>query len=326
MRSATVRQLQIFSVAASHLSFARAAEKLHLTHAAISLQIKQLEDVCGTQLFDRIGKKVFLTEAGEILLDHARQILQSLKDADESLMALKGLKGGRVTIAVTSTAEYFAPGLLAEFRKAQADVRVRLLVDNREEVSRMLISNEVDLAIMGRPPADMEAEGDDLCAASVRDRRRRRSSAGRAHRADARRHRAGDDDRARGRLGNPVGDGRLLPRARDRAEHRHGDGQQRGDQAGGCRRTGHQLHLAAHARAGTQRRSAGRAAGRGHAGDAPLVPRASQEQAPDAGARCLLGFRPRICAGLPQAPRASSKPTTPKPPSIPKRCSSSPPG
>ena len=158
MRNATIRQLQIFSVAATHLSFARAAEKLHLTHAAISLQIKQLEDVFGTTLFDRIGKRVFLTEAGEILLDHARQILQSLKDADESLMALKGLKGGRVAIAVTSTAEYFAPGLLAEFRKAQADVRVRLLIDNREEVSRLLISNEVDLAIMGRPPADLEAE------------------------------------------------------------------------------------------------------------------------------------------------------------------------
>ena len=158
MRNATIRQLQIFSVAATHLSFARAAEKLHLTHAAISLQIKQLEDVFGSLLFDRIGKRVFLTEAGEILLDHARQILQSLKDADESLLALKGLKGGRVAIAVTSTAEYFAPGLLAEFRKAQADVRVRLLVDNREEVSRLLIANEVDLAIMGRPPADLEAE------------------------------------------------------------------------------------------------------------------------------------------------------------------------
>lgn len=158
MRNATIRQLQIFSVAATHLSFARAAEKLHLTHAAISLQIKQLEEVFGSQLFDRIGKRVFLTEAGEILLDHARQILQSLKDADESLMALKGLKGGRVAIAVTSTAEYFAPGLLAAFRQAQADVRVRLLVDNREEVSRLLIANEVDLAIMGRPPADLEAE------------------------------------------------------------------------------------------------------------------------------------------------------------------------
>jgi DNA-binding transcriptional LysR family regulator len=162
MRNATIRQLQIFSVAATHLSFARAAEKLHLTHAAISLQIKQLEDVFGSRLFDRIGKRVFLTEAGEILLDHARQILQSLKDADESLMALKGLKGGRVAIAVTSTAEYFAPGLLAEFGKAQADVRVRLLVDNREEVSRLLIANEVDLAIMGRPPADMEAESENF--------------------------------------------------------------------------------------------------------------------------------------------------------------------
>ena len=158
MRNATIRQLQIFSVAAAHLSFARAAEQLHLTHAAISLQIKQLEDVSGARLFDRIGKRVFLTEAGGILLDHARQILQTMKDADESLLALKGLKGGRITIAVNSTAEYFAPGLLAEFRKAQADVRVRLLIDNREEVSRLLIANEVDLAIMGRPPADLDAE------------------------------------------------------------------------------------------------------------------------------------------------------------------------
>ena len=158
MRNATIRQLQIFSVAATHLSFARAAEQLHLTHAAISLQIKQLEDVSGAQLFDRIGKKVFLTQAGEILLDHARQILQSLRDADESLMALKGLKGGRVAIAVTSNAEYFAPGLLAEFHRSQADVRVRLLVHNRQDVSRLLLSNAVDLAIMGRPPADMDAE------------------------------------------------------------------------------------------------------------------------------------------------------------------------
>lgn len=158
MRNATIRQLQIFSAAATHLSFARAAEQLHLTHAAISLQIKQLEDVFGIILFDRIGKRVFLTEAGEILLGHARQILQSLKEADESLMALKGLKGGRVTIAVTSNAEYFAPVLLAEFRRIQADVRVRLLVDNRAEVTRLLVANEVDLAIMGRPPLEMDAE------------------------------------------------------------------------------------------------------------------------------------------------------------------------
>ena len=158
MKNVTIRQLQIFSVAATQLSFARAAEELHLTHAAISLQIKQLEGVSDSILFDRIGKRVYLTEAGEVLLDHARQILRLLKDADESLMALKGLKGGRVAIAVTSTAEYFAPGLLAAFRKAHPEVRVRLLVHNREEVARSLEANEVDMAIMGRPPADMDAE------------------------------------------------------------------------------------------------------------------------------------------------------------------------
>jgi DNA-binding transcriptional LysR family regulator len=157
MRNATIRQLQIFSVAASHLSFARAAEKLHLTHAAISLQIKQLEEVSGTLLFERIGKRVFLTEAGDTLLAHARQILQSLKEADEALLNLKGLRGGRLAVGVASTAEYFAPGLLAEFRKTQPDVRIRLSIDNRDTVSRLLIGNEVDLAIMGRPPAGLDA-------------------------------------------------------------------------------------------------------------------------------------------------------------------------
>ena len=158
MRHATVRQLQIFTLAATQLSFARAAEKLHLTHAAVSLQIKQLEEVAGIEFFERIGKRVFLTEAGEVMLGYARQILQALKEADESLSAIKGLKGGRLAVAVTSTAEYFAPGLLAAFRKVQPDVRIRLLIDNRDTVGRLLAQNEVDLAIMGRPPAELDAE------------------------------------------------------------------------------------------------------------------------------------------------------------------------
>ncbi|HOL63968.1 MAG TPA: LysR substrate-binding domain-containing protein [Accumulibacter sp.] len=157
MINATIRQLQIFSVAAAHLSFARAAENLHLTHAAISLQIKQLEDVSGALLFERIGKRVFLTAAGETLLVHARQILQSLKEADEALLALKGLKGGRIAVAVTSTAEYFAPGLLAEFGRQHGDVSIRLQIDNRDKVVRLLAGNEVDLAIMSRPPATLDA-------------------------------------------------------------------------------------------------------------------------------------------------------------------------
>jgi DNA-binding transcriptional LysR family regulator len=158
MKNITIRQLQVFSAAATHLSFARAAEELHLTHAAISLQIKQLEEVSDSVLFDRIGKRVYLTDAGGVLLGYARRILALLNDADELLMDLKGLKGGSVSVAVTTTAEYFAPGLLAEFSRRLPDVWVRLLVDNRREVARLLEAKEVDMAIMGRPPVNMDAE------------------------------------------------------------------------------------------------------------------------------------------------------------------------
>lgn len=156
MKNATIRQLQIFTVAATQLSFARTAEKLYLTNAGVSLQIKQLEEVAGIALFERIGRRVFLTEAGEMLLKRSREILESLAAADEALSELKGLKGGRIAVAVTSTAECFVPGLLAEFRKCHPDVKVRLLIVNRETLGKHLANNEIDLAIMGRPPGELD--------------------------------------------------------------------------------------------------------------------------------------------------------------------------
>jgi DNA-binding transcriptional LysR family regulator len=158
MKNATIRQFQIFLAAAKHLSFARAADQMHLTHSAVSVQIKQLEEIAGICLFDRIGKKVFLTEAGKIMFVFAQQFMQTLRDADDSLQALKGLKGGRVVIAATTASEYFAPGLLTEFHKLQTDVRVRLMVANREEVIKSLIANDVDLAVMGSPPDEFDSE------------------------------------------------------------------------------------------------------------------------------------------------------------------------
>src|SRR6266496_4335314 len=85
MRGVTIRQLQIFVVAASHLSFARTSEQLHLTQAGVSLQIKQLEEMAGFALFERRGRKVALTEAGEVLLRYAQRIQDALKDADAVL-------------------------------------------------------------------------------------------------------------------------------------------------------------------------------------------------------------------------------------------------
>lgn len=158
MRNVTVRQLQVFVEAAKKLSFARTSESLHLTPAAVSLQIKQMEGQAGLPLFERLGKRLHLTAAGETLLRHAQQVLRTLDDAEESLAALKGLRGGRLRIAVLSTTKYFAPGLLALFRDRYPEIEIILTINNREVVIQSLAQNEADIAIMGRPPMHFETE------------------------------------------------------------------------------------------------------------------------------------------------------------------------
>jgi|SRR6266536_777865 len=158
MRGVTIRQLQIFVAAASHLSFARTSEQLHLTQAGVSLQIKQLEEMAGFALFERRGRKVALTEAGEVLLRYAQRIQDALKDADAALSALKGLTGGRIRVGVVSTAKYFAPALLARFQARYPGVRVSLSVNNREVIVRELERDEIDVAIMGQPPQRIATE------------------------------------------------------------------------------------------------------------------------------------------------------------------------
>ncbi|MEP7182112.1 MAG: LysR family transcriptional regulator [Betaproteobacteria bacterium] len=152
MRGVTIRQLQIFAAAAAHLSFVRTSEQLHLTQAAVSLQIKRLEEMAGFALFERRGRKVALTEAGDVLLRYAQQVLAALRDADLALSALKGLTGGRIRVGVVSTAKYFAPALLARFQQRHPGVRVALSVNNREIIVRELERDEIDIAIMGQPP------------------------------------------------------------------------------------------------------------------------------------------------------------------------------
>src|SRR5512144_949997 len=156
MKDATVRQLQIFDAAARTLSFSRAAEVLRLTQPAVSMQIRQLEHFAGVPLFERSGRRLRLTDAGEELVRHARAVLRALESADEAFDALKGLRGGRVRLAVVSTAKYFAPRLIARFGQAHPGVTIHLQALNRDAVMRMLAGNEVDLALMGQPPVDRE--------------------------------------------------------------------------------------------------------------------------------------------------------------------------
>lgn len=156
MRHLTLKQLRIFEAAARHLHFGRAAREMHLTQPAVSIQLKQLETYVGLPLFEHMGRRVHLTRAGEELLRHGRAVLQQLREAEAAIEALKGIGGGELHIAVTSTAKYFAPKLLAEFRRRHPEVKVRLAVSNREAVIRELTENSADIVMMGRAPGGLD--------------------------------------------------------------------------------------------------------------------------------------------------------------------------
>lgn len=152
----TLRQLKVFESVARHLSFSRAAEDLHLTQPAVSMQIKQLEDSIDLPLFEQMGKKVYLTDAGRELYHYSRAISRQLADMELALDELKGLERGKLNISVVSTANYFAPHLLAKFCQRYSGVTVSLNVSNRETVLKQLSDNVIDLAIMGQPSDDLD--------------------------------------------------------------------------------------------------------------------------------------------------------------------------
>lgn len=160
MKGATFQQVKVFETVARHLSYSRAAQELRMSQPAVSIHVRQLEGHAGLPLFEQVGRKIYLTSAGEELLRHSRAIIQELKDADAALAALRGIRGGRLNVAVISAGDYFFPGLLAEFCRRHEGITVQLGVNNREEVLQKLAENDADLAVLLRPPEspDMTVE------------------------------------------------------------------------------------------------------------------------------------------------------------------------
>lgn len=151
----TFRQLTVFAEVARQASVLRAAEALHLTPPAVSLQIKELEGQVGHVLFDRGGRRMTLTTSGEYFLFYARKLLATLKDAEDAMARLSRLESGRLTIGMVSAAKYFLPQLLARFHNEHPAVDVRLRLGVRDQLGAMLASGEVDLCVMGRAPRDL---------------------------------------------------------------------------------------------------------------------------------------------------------------------------
>ncbi len=156
----TFRQLRVFVEVARFSSVQRAAEVLHLTPPAVSLQIKEIEPQVGQRLFDRANRRMTLSTAGEYFLVYARRLLGTLKDAEDAMARFSRLETGRLTIGMVSSAKYYLPQLLAQFHTEHPAVDVRLKLGNREQLVALMRSNEVDLCVMGRPPVDFASRAE----------------------------------------------------------------------------------------------------------------------------------------------------------------------
>lgn len=156
LRNLSMRQLRVFLSAARHASFSKAAAELNLTAPAVSMQIKELESDLNIDLFARVGRRVELTTAGEYFLVYAKRVAANLRDAEVMLSKLRGTDAGLLKIGLVSTAKYFLPQLLARFKEEHFGLQIRLEVRNREQMVELLRDGEIDLAIMGRTPADMD--------------------------------------------------------------------------------------------------------------------------------------------------------------------------
>ena len=155
-RNASFRQLATFHAVARLGSVSAAAEELHLTQPAVSIQIGILEESARTPLLQRSGRGIRLTEAGELLAGYAGRILDLWREAGDEMATLQGVFSGTLRVGAVTTAEYLLPPLLVTFANQNPNVKVKLQVGNRDEIVRMLAGQEVDVAIMGRPPSELK--------------------------------------------------------------------------------------------------------------------------------------------------------------------------
>ena len=158
IRRLTLRQLKVFETVARLSGFSRAAKELHLAQPTVSLQVKQLADAIGMPLYEQIGKKIHITQAGALVRAAAENVSGAFERLEMQLAELKGLKAGRLKVAVVTTAKYFIPRLLGPFTRHYPGIDIAMDVGNRSEIVARLSRNEDDLYIMGVPPAGMDIE------------------------------------------------------------------------------------------------------------------------------------------------------------------------
>jgi LysR family transcriptional regulator, low CO2-responsive transcriptional regulator len=158
MRHVTLRQLRTFTTALRAGSFSAAAEALHITPPAVTVQMRQLETLAGMPLLERTSDGLKSTDAGREIATAALRIEATLAECGDALASLRGLDSGRVAVGVVSTAKYFAPQVLGAFARAHPGVEIRLEVGNRAAILAALEANTLDLALTGWPPRKLAVQ------------------------------------------------------------------------------------------------------------------------------------------------------------------------
>lgn len=158
MRHLTLRQLRTFATALRTGSFAAAAQSLHITPPAVTVQMRQLEQIAGMPIVERDSNGLRSTDAGREIAVAAQRIEAALAECADALAGLRGLESGRVAIGVVSTAKYFAPQVLGAFARAHPGVEIRLEVGNRAAILAALEANTLDFALTGWPPSQLAVQ------------------------------------------------------------------------------------------------------------------------------------------------------------------------
>jgi DNA-binding transcriptional LysR family regulator len=155
-KNATLRHLITFHTVARLGSVTLAADELHLSQSAVSIQMATLEASAGAQLIERTGRGVRLTEAGELLLNYAERLLALWHEASDEMATLLGAFSGTLRVGAVTTAEYWLPRLLVTFVNHNPRVKIKLQVANRDGIIRKLVAQEIDIAVMGHPPEELK--------------------------------------------------------------------------------------------------------------------------------------------------------------------------
>jgi DNA-binding transcriptional LysR family regulator len=149
-----LNQLQIFCTVARHLSFSMAAEELFITQPAVSQQVKALERQLNVKLFERVGHKLFLTEAGEAVLTHCQAMLTARAEMEQSLALLRGSMGRLALGANTTGGMYVAPAIVRAFRELNPEAEATLQVETTNRICERVMQNMIDVAVVTGPVED----------------------------------------------------------------------------------------------------------------------------------------------------------------------------